>query len=132
MRVGTEAGHGRGSGAPGPDSGDHDGRPRPGAPPAGARPGLPAPRPLPRLPLFPALAGYPAFAETIRRLGFRHVAELLRAPVPAGRAQDRTGGRTDSGTGPAGVPGGGFRVLDGLRFPGRGRSWLTVIGRAHV
>lgn len=89
---------------------------RPGEHPkaSGARP------PLPVLPRCPGLRGYVHLHDAIRQLNFRHAADALRAPTPA-PAHDAVFGtlpkaRTDDG----------FRVLDGLWFPGRGGLWHRV------
>ncbi|MGP3971288.1 hypothetical protein [Streptomyces sp. 6N223] len=62
-----------------------------------------APPPLFPLPLFPGLPGYRDFDEELRHLGFRHAMDVLQ-PDASGTAD-------------------GFRVLDGLWFPGRGMLW---------
>ncbi|MER7348526.1 hypothetical protein ABT390_24335 [Streptomyces aurantiacus] len=89
------------------------------------RPGVRAtgsgtPPPLPVLPQFPGMRGYTQLRRAIRDLGFRHAAELLREP---GR-QRAAGGVF--GTLPKAETDDGFRVLDGLWFPGRGGLWQRV------
>ncbi|MFD0412684.1 hypothetical protein [Streptomyces sp. NPDC127108] len=76
--------------------------------------------PLPVLPQFPGMRGYRQLRTNIRDLGFRHAAELLREP---GR-QRAAGGVF--GTLPMAETDDGFRVLDGLWFPGRGGLWQRV------
>ncbi|MGA4845994.1 hypothetical protein ACOBQB_06930 [Streptomyces sp. G5(2025)] len=89
---------------------------RPGEHPraSGARP------PLPALPRTPGMRGYVALREALREEGFRHAADVLRAPAaaPAADALFGTLPRADTDD--------GFRVLDGLWFPGRGGSWRRV------
>ncbi|QEV20938.1 hypothetical protein [Streptomyces alboniger] len=89
---------------------------RPGEHPkaSGARP------PLPVLPRCPGMRGYVALREAMREAGFRHAAEVLRAPAAAPA--------TDAlfGTLPRAEQDDGFRVLDGLWFPGRGGIWQRV------
>ncbi|KRV48975.1 hypothetical protein AQ490_21885 [Wenjunlia vitaminophila] len=75
--------------------------------------------PLPALPQFPGLRGYAALDRALRELGFRHAADLLRAtPASPGGAPAAppSPGQADEG----------FRVLDGLWFPGRGTLWRRV------
>lgn len=79
-----------------------------------------APPPLPALPQFPGMRGYVQLRTAITGLGFRHAAELLREP---GR-QRAAGGVF--GTLPKAETDDGFRVLDGLWFPGRGGLWQRV------
>ncbi|MBW5426064.1 hypothetical protein GKQ77_31660, partial [Streptomyces sp. BG9H] len=89
---------------------------RPGQPPkaSGTRP------PLPALPRCPGMRGYVDLRAAMRKAGFRHAAEALRAPVAAPA--------TDAlfGTLPTADKDEGFRVLDGLWFPGRGGIWHRV------
>ncbi|MER5304455.1 hypothetical protein ABT039_34005 [Streptomyces lasiicapitis] len=89
------------------------------------RPGVRAtdsgtPPPLPVLPQFPGMRGYTQLRTAIRDLGFRHAAELLREP---GRQRAASG---VFGTLPKAETDDGFRVLDGLWFPGRGGFWQRV------
>lgn len=79
-----------------------------------------APPPLPVLPQFPGMRGYRQLRTSIRGLGFRHAAELLREP---GRQRAASG---VFGTLPMAETDDGFRVLDGLWFPGRGGLWQRV------
>ncbi|MGV9877819.1 hypothetical protein [Streptomyces sp. NPDC003006] len=76
--------------------------------------------PLPALPRCPGMRGYVALREAMRKSGFRHAADVLRAPSPAPA--------TDAlfGTLPRADTDDGFRVLDGLWFPGRGGIWRRV------
>ncbi|WP_306338538.1 hypothetical protein [Streptomyces sp. KL118A] len=76
--------------------------------------------PLPALPRCPGLRGYVQLHDTLRGLQFRHAADALRAPAPA-PAHD-----TVFGTLPKAATDDGFRVLDGLWFPGRGGIWHRV------
>ncbi|MGA4838958.1 hypothetical protein [Streptomyces sp. G45] len=76
--------------------------------------------PLPALPEFPGMRGYLELRAAIRDLGFRHAAELLREPA---RQRAATG---VFGTLPRAERDDGFRVLDGLWFPGRGGVWQRV------
>ncbi|MEU5581879.1 hypothetical protein ABZ791_06885 [Streptomyces huasconensis] len=89
---------------------------RPGEHPtaSGARP------PLPALPRTPGMRGYLALRDALRKEGFRHAADVLRAPAAAPA--------TDAlfGTLPRAATDDGFRVLDGLWFPGRGGIWRRV------
>ncbi|WJV45519.1 hypothetical protein [Streptomyces flavofungini] len=78
------------------------------------------PPPLPVLPQFPGMRGYRQLRSGLRDLGFRHAAELLREP---GR-QQAAGGVFN--TLPTAQTDDGFRVLDGLWFPGRGGLWQRV------
>ncbi|WP_223777488.1 hypothetical protein [Streptomyces sp. 135] len=89
---------------------------RPGEHPkaSGARP------PLHTLPRTPGMRGYLALREALREAGFRHAADALRAPAAA-PATDALFGRL-----PRADPDDGFRVLDGLWFPGRGGIWQRV------
>ncbi|GGS16118.1 hypothetical protein GCM10010252_64510 [Streptomyces aureoverticillatus] len=89
------------------------------------RPGVRAtgsgtPPPLPVLPQFPGMRGYTQLRVAIRHLGFRHAAELLREP-----GRQRVAGGV-FGTLPKAETDDGFRVLDGLWFPGRGGLWQRV------
>lgn len=80
--------------------------------------------PLPALPAFPAMRGYLQLHGIIRKLGFRHAADALRAPGPS-----PAGGRSTEalfGTLPQAETDDGFRVLDGLWFPARGGLWQRV------
>ncbi|MEU8955183.1 hypothetical protein AB0C93_12850 [Streptomyces sp. NPDC048518] len=87
----------------------------------GERPGTSGSRaPLPSLPRCPGLRGYTQLNDAIRQLTFRHAADVLRAPTPA-PAHD-----TVFGTLPRADTDDGFRVLDGLWFPGRGGIWQRV------
>ncbi|MFF1376232.1 hypothetical protein [Streptomyces sp. NPDC058308] len=76
--------------------------------------------PLPALPRCPGLRGYVHLHDALRQLGFRHAADVLRAPAPA-PAHDSV-----FGTLPRAATDDGFRVLDGLWFPGRGGIWHRV------
>ncbi|MEU6124428.1 hypothetical protein ABZ831_21415, partial [Streptomyces sp. NPDC047123] len=89
---------------------------RPGEHPkaSGGRP------PLPTLPHCPGLRGYVPLHEAVRQLSFRHAADVLRAPAPAPAHE------SVFGTLPRAVTDDGFRVLDGLWFPGRGGIWQRV------
>lgn len=81
--------------------------------------------PLPTLPATPAMSGYRALRDVLRKLTFRHAADALRAPVPAQSTQALFG------TLPKAETDEGFRVLDGLWFPARGGLWQRV-DRAYV
>ncbi|MFG2498057.1 hypothetical protein ACGFSB_07525 [Streptomyces sp. NPDC048441] len=85
--------------------------------------------PSPTLPASPAMRGYLQLHEAIKKLGFRHAADALRAPAPAPSAQ----GSTEAlfGTLPKAETDDGFRILDGLWFPARGGLWQRV-GLAYV
>ncbi|MFJ2773966.1 hypothetical protein [Streptomyces sp. NPDC087300] len=89
---------------------------RPGAHPkaSGAR------LPPPVLPRFPAMRGYLPLRDALRAARFRHAADALRAPAPAAATN------TVFGTLPKAEKDDGFRVLDGLWFPGRGGIWQRV------
>ncbi|MFH8289583.1 hypothetical protein [Streptomyces sp. NPDC018059] len=89
---------------------------RPGEHPkaSGARP------PLHTLPRTPGMRGYLALREALREAGFRHAADALRAPAAA-PATDALFGRL-----PRADTDDGFRILDGLWFPGRGGIWQRV------
>ncbi|MFD9886020.1 hypothetical protein ACFWZT_31700 [Streptomyces alboflavus] len=76
--------------------------------------------PLPVLPQFPGMRGYRQLRGSIQSLGFRHAADLLREP---GRLRAAGG---VFGTLPRAETDDGFRVLDGLWFPGRGGLWQRV------
>ncbi|MFD9905248.1 hypothetical protein [Streptomyces sp. NPDC059063] len=76
--------------------------------------------PLPVLPQFPGMRGYAELRAALQGLGFRHAAELLREP-----ARRRAAGGV-FGTLPRPETDDGFRVLDGLWFPGRGGLWQRV------
>ncbi|MGW7073971.1 hypothetical protein [Streptomyces sp. NPDC054866] len=77
--------------------------------------------PLPSLPAFPAMRGYAQLHATIRKLGFRHAADALRAPAPANVSGQST--QALFGTLPKAETDDGFRILDGLWFPARGGLW---------
>lgn len=81
--------------------------------------------PLPALPATPAMSGYRALRDALRKLSFRHAADALRAPVPAQSTQALFG------TLPKAATDDGFRVLDGLWFPARGGLWQRA-DRAYV
>lgn len=75
--------------------------------------------PPPVLPQFPGMRGFAELDSVMRRLGFRHAADLLRGPA------------VEAGTGvfatlPKATEDDGFRILDGLWFPARGRAWTRV------
>ncbi|MFC7728606.1 fibronectin type III domain-containing protein [Actinomadura keratinilytica] len=75
---------------------------RPGRPPTGDLP-------LPVLPRFVGVDGYPTLDATLRKLGFRHAADMLSPALLPG---SESGLRVE------------FRVLDGLWFPARrGLHW---------
>ncbi|MFE9646091.1 hypothetical protein ACFYO0_18695 [Streptomyces sp. NPDC006365] len=74
--------------------------------------------PLPDLPCLPAMRGYGRLREALDTIGFRHVADALRAPTAARHAS--------FGSLPQAETDRGFRVLDGLWFPGRGNLWQRV------
>ncbi|WP_069887173.1 hypothetical protein [Streptomyces luteocolor] len=76
--------------------------------------------PLPALPRSPAMRGYVELREALRAAKFRHAADALRAPAPAAATN------TVFGTLPKATTDDGFRVLDGLWFPGRGGIWQRV------
>ncbi|ATL31308.1 hypothetical protein [Streptomyces formicae] len=76
--------------------------------------------PPPVLPRFPAMRGYLPLRDALRAARFRHAADALRAPAPA------TATNAVFGTLPKAVKDEGFRVLDGLWFPGRGGIWQRV------
>ncbi|MFE0178116.1 hypothetical protein ACFWZ2_37985 [Streptomyces sp. NPDC059002] len=76
--------------------------------------------PPPALPRFPAMRGYLPLRDALRDAGFRHAADALRAPAPAAATNALFG------TLPKAETDDGFRVLDGLWFPGRGGSWQRV------
>lgn len=80
--------------------------------------------PLPKLPAFPAMRGYVQLHATIRKLGFRHAADALRAPAPAPASGRST--QALFGTLPKAETDDGFRILDGLWFPARGGLWQRV------
>ncbi|CAM5483166.1 hypothetical protein SALBM135S_06093 [Streptomyces alboniger] len=77
--------------------------------------------PLPALPRTPAMRGYVHLHATLTRLAFRHAADVLRPPAPATSSASAV-----FGTLPKAETDDGFRVLDGLWFPGRGGSWVRV------
>ncbi|MFC8128835.1 hypothetical protein [Streptomyces sp. NPDC057302] len=85
--------------------------------------------PLPALPATPAMSGYQALRETLRKLSFRHAADALRAPAPAQSPAQST--QALFGNLPKAAADDGFRVLDGLWFPARGGLWQRV-DRAYV
>ncbi|MEU6992699.1 fibronectin type III domain-containing protein [Streptomyces sp. NPDC046465] len=89
---------------------------RPGDPPKASGVRLPPPT----LPRCPGLRGYVQLHDAIRQLNFRHAADVLRAPAPA-PAHDSV-----FGTLPRATTDDGFRILDGLWFPGRGGIWHRV------
>ncbi|MFE0130319.1 hypothetical protein ACFWY6_01795 [Streptomyces sp. NPDC059037] len=97
-------------------------RPHPGERPPDDESGLPLPA-LPALPAFPGIAGYGELHATIRKLGFRHAADALRAPAPRHASQAT---QALFGTLPKAETDDGFRVLDGLWFPRRGGLWQRV------
>ncbi|MFD4629262.1 hypothetical protein ACFVYR_05075 [Streptomyces sp. NPDC058284] len=76
--------------------------------------------PPPVLPRCPGMRGYTQLHEALRQLRFRHAADVLRAPAPA-PAHDSV-----FGTLPRATTDDGFRILDGLWFPGRGGIWHRV------
>ncbi|MFI8930178.1 hypothetical protein ACIG3E_21145 [Streptomyces sp. NPDC053474] len=76
--------------------------------------------PLPALPEFPGMRGYTALRAALRDLGFQHAAGLLREPAR------RRAAAGVFGTLPQAETDDGFRVLDGLWFPGRGGLWQRV------
>uniref|UniRef100_UPI0004C4F4C7 hypothetical protein n=1 Tax=Streptomyces sp. NRRL B-1347 TaxID=1476877 RepID=UPI0004C4F4C7 len=76
--------------------------------------------PLPALPQFPGMRGYAELRAALRDLGFRHAAGLLREPAR------RRAAAGVFGTLPQAETDDGFRVLDGLWFPGRGGLWQRV------
>ncbi len=90
---------------------------RPGERPrtSGTRP----PRPV--LPRTPAMRGYVHLHNALTALSFRHAADVLRPPAPAA-----TSANAVFGTLPKAETDDGFRVLDGLWFPGRGGHWTRV------
>lgn len=85
--------------------------------------------PLPNLPAFPAMRGYVQLHAAIRKLGFRHAADALRAPAPANAPANAPAGASGQstqalfGTLPKAETDDGFRILDGLWFPARGGLW---------
>lgn len=81
----------------------------------GRRPTLP----LPVLPQFPGMCGFGELDAVIGRLGFRHAADLLRGPAVEA-------GTSAFATLPKATTDDGFRILDGLWFPARGRAWTRV------
>lgn len=81
----------------------------------GARTALP----LPVLPQFPGMRGFAELDAVIGRLGFRHAADLLRGPAVEA-------GTSVFATLPKAATDDGFRILDGLWFPARGRAWTRV------
>ncbi|WP_405792986.1 hypothetical protein [Streptomyces sp. NBC_01506] len=93
---------------------------RPGARVEGASGGTAGRRlPPPVLPQFPGMRGFAELDSVIRRLGFRHAADLLRGPaVEAGTSVFATLPKASTDD--------GFRILDGLWFPARGRAWTRV------
>ncbi|TXL85835.1 hypothetical protein [Streptomyces sp. IB2014 016-6] len=75
--------------------------------------------PLPVLPQFPGMRGFAELDSVIGRLGFRHAADLLRGPAVEA-------GTSVFATLPKATEDDGFRILDGLWFPARGRAWTRV------
>ncbi|MEU0694033.1 hypothetical protein ABZ349_08600 [Streptomyces niveus] len=93
---------------------------RPGARVAGASGGTDVRRlPPPVLPQFPGMRGFAELDSVIRRLGFRHAADLLRGPAVEA-------GTSVFATLPKATTDDSFRILDGLWFPARGRAWTRV------
>ncbi|MFD3518873.1 hypothetical protein [Streptomyces sp. NPDC058653] len=93
---------------------------RPGARAEGTDGGTDGRRlPLPVLPQFPGMRGFADLDSVIRRLGFRHAADLLRGPAVEA-------GASPFATLPKATTDDGFRILDGLWFPARGRAWTRV------
>ncbi|MGW6510283.1 hypothetical protein ACWGCP_22515, partial [Streptomyces niveus] len=81
--------------------------------------GPPAGLPLLVLPQFPGMRGFAELDAVIGRLGFRHAADLLRGPAVEA-------GTSVFATLPKAATDDGFRILDGLWFPARGRAWTRV------
>ncbi|MFC8829893.1 hypothetical protein ACFT9I_31710 [Streptomyces sp. NPDC057137] len=75
--------------------------------------------PLPVLPQFPGMRGFAELDSVMGRLGFRHAADLLRGPAVEA-------GTSVFATLPKAATDDGFRILDGLWFPARGRAWTRV------
>ncbi|MEV0775290.1 hypothetical protein [Streptomyces sp. NPDC050428] len=93
---------------------------RPGARAEGTGDGTDTRRlPLPVLPQFPGMRGFAELDSAIVRLGFRHAADLLRGPAVEA-------GSSVFATLPKAARDDGFRILDGLWFPARGRAWTRV------
>lgn len=93
---------------------------RPGARAEGTSGGTDGRRlPLPVLPQFPGMRGFADLDSVISRLGFRHAADLLRGPAVEA-------GTSPFATLPKATTDDGFRILDGLWFPARGRAWTRV------
>ncbi|MFI6080033.1 hypothetical protein ACIBBB_03395 [Streptomyces sp. NPDC051217] len=93
---------------------------RPGARAEGTNGGTDGRRlPLPVLPQFPGMRGFADLDSVIGRLGFRHAADLLRGPAVEA-------GTSPFATLPKATTDDGFRILDGLWFPARGRAWTRV------
>lgn len=93
---------------------------RPGARVEGASGGTDVRRlPPPVLPQFPGMRGFAELDSVIGRLGFRHAADLLRGPAVEA-------GTSVFATLPKATTDDGFRILDGLWFPARGRAWTRV------
>lgn len=86
--------------------------------------GPPAGLPLPVLPQFPGMRGFAELDAVIGRLGFRHAADLLRGPAVEA-------GTSVFATLPKAATDDGFRILDGLWFPARGRAW-TRVDLSHI
>ncbi|MFD4770930.1 hypothetical protein [Streptomyces niveus] len=86
--------------------------------------GPPARLPLPVLPQFPGMRGFAELDAVIGRLGFRHAADLLRGPAVEA-------GTSVFATLPKAATDDGFRILDGLWFPARGRAW-TRVDLSHI
>lgn len=93
---------------------------RPGARAEGVNGGTQGRRlPPPVLPQFPGMRGFAELDSVISRLGFRHAADLLRGPAVEA-------GTSVFATLPKATTDDGFRILDGLWFPARGRAWTRV------
>ncbi|MET4925453.1 hypothetical protein P3L51_24390 [Streptomyces sp. PSRA5] len=65
------------------------------------------------------MRGFSELDAVIGRLGFRHAADLLRGPAVEA-------GTSPFATLPKAATDDGFRILDGLWFPARGRAWTRV------
>ncbi|MEV0126007.1 hypothetical protein AB0I16_31435 [Streptomyces sp. NPDC050703] len=77
--------------------------------------------PRPVLPRTPAMRGYVPLHDALTALSFRHAADVLRPPAPAPASANAV-----FGTLPRADTDDGFRILDGLWFPGRGGNWTRV------